>query len=166
MAQELGAGLDLIERDREGGVRGEEGGEHLAGALVDLGPGAPDVVVSSLVAEQHPPALLVLVRIGEPPVEHRADQLVEGQARWEVRQERREVLAVAVEDGQVEALLGTEVAVEDRLRDTDVGGVSSSRVCSYPVAPNRFIAARRISSRRSAAGRRVFGGLCVVVTSE
>ena len=36
-------------------------------------------------------------------------------------QERRGVLAVAVEDGQVEAL-ETEVAVEDRLRDTGVGG--------------------------------------------
>jgi len=70
------------------------------------------------------------LNVGEPDLEHRAQALFGAPLGGDRPGEAREVVAVALEQGEVEALLGAEVAVEDRLGDAGRGRdvVETSRV--------------------------------------
>ena len=136
--------------------------EHRARLRVDLSAEGLDLLPAAGVAEQHPPGVGVLGDVGDPDLEHRAQALLHRPGRRDGGGERREVVAVALEQREVEGALVGEVAVEDRLRDADRGGdVVEPRAV---VAPDAEEEPRGIQDQRAPLVREV--GRRLVVTRE
>ena len=115
-AQQLGERLELALGDGAGASVPDQPGQHRARLRVDLDPEGADLLAAARVAEQHPPRVVVRLDVVQPDLEHRAQALLQRALGRDRAGEGPEVLAVALEQRQVERRLVGEVPVEHRLR--------------------------------------------------